>query len=315
MNNQNPTLEFVRRVIRKRGLSHKTENAYLNHIRRFLEFCGDGDISAERAAKVAKFLAQFEKIAADSTRNQAHSALLFLYRGVLGQKLSRRFDEIGRIRPTVMRREVFTQHEVRAVLKNLRGGCLLIAALMYGSGLRLAEVLRLRVRDLDFTQKEIIVRETRTGVVERTTFLPASLEKILRRHLVQVTYVHDEDCLAGYGKTNLPVGVRRKYPLAEREFDWQFLFPAAKLTSAENGLTRLHLSESTVQKAVADAVEKAGLEKTGSCQTLRYSFASRLYQHRCDIHSISRLLGHKSIKTTLMYLNTEKVPVIRSPLD
>ena len=188
---------------------------------------------------------------------------------------------------------------------------------MYGSGLRLSESVALRVHDIDFEQKELKVRETQTGAIARTTVLPASLEIFLRRHLAHIKYQHEDDCLAGFGKAFLPDAVLRRFPQAAEEFGWQYLFPATKLSlvGGENDFVRLHLAESTVQKAVAESIGKARIEKYGGCQTLRYSFASRLFELNCAVHTISRLLGHKNLKTTLNYFSSNGNRTVISPLD
>ena len=302
-------LEMARREIRRRNLSRKTENAYLNHIRKFLEFVGDGDLSAERAKKISGFLEYLRKSTADSTRNQARSALLFFYRDVLGQELSKSFGRIKRVRPVVRPHPTYTHAEAETVLENLHGACFLIAALMYGAGLRLAEAVRLRVRDIDFKADEIIVRDVKTGAIDRRSLLPAAIEKHLRQHLAEVEYLHEDDSLAGFGNADLPAFFVSRSPAAANEFGWQYLFPAAKLTPGEdgkNGFKRLHLAESTFHKAFAESIKATPFEKHGRCQILRYSFATRLFENRCGIRQISRLLGHKNPKTTHGYFSMEK---------
>ena len=317
MNNQFQLSELVRRVVRQRALSRKTENAYLNHIKHFIEFIGDADLSVKRAANIDRFLKHLGKNCSASTCNQAHSALIFLYREVLEQKLSARFAQIKRLERQVKTPQTFSHTEAKTVLKNLCGANFLAAALMYGAGLRISEVVALRVRDVDFEQFEIKVRSMRTGALNRTTILPASIIVPLKRQMLKVEYQYEDDCLSGFGQTILPKAVGRKYPNVADELAWQYLFPAVKLTPVGDGksFVRLHLSESTVQKAVADAIEKAHLESYGGCQTLRYSFASRLSEQNCDAHAISRLLGHKNIKTTLNYFETHGKSSVRSPLD
>lgn len=317
MNYQFQLPELVRLKVRQRALSRKTENAYLNHIRRFLEYYAGDDVCQERADKISRFLEYLGKTRAASTCNQAHSALLFLYREVLGQKLSERFGEIGRVRCETKNHTSFSHAEAKAVLANLRGAMRLVAALIYGSGLRVSEVISLRVGDVDFERMEINIRDEQTGAIDHTTILPASIIEPLKRHLVKIKFRHEEDCLLGFGESVLPDTVSRQNPPADSEFNWQYLFPAAKLTPVKNGKTylRLHLSESTVRKAVAEAVRRARIKNCGGCQSLRYSFASRLFENNCDIHTISRLLGHKTLKTTVNYFETGNETAIKSPLD
>lgn len=307
MNNQFQLPELVRLKVKERSLSRKTENAYLNHICRFLEYHAGDDVCTARADKISRFLAHLGKTRAVSTRNQAHSALLFFYREVLEQNLSERFGKIGRIRLETAKHTPLSHLEAKAILENLRGTVWLVAALIYGSGLRVSEAVALRVGDVDFEQMEIKVRNQSTLRIDHTTILPASIVAPLKRHLVKIRFQHEDDCLSGYGQTFLP--------MVSSEFSRQYLFPAAKLTAVEETCTRLHLSESTVQKAVAEAVRKARIKKYGGCRSLRYSFATRLFENRYDIHTISRLLGHKNLRTTLNYFETGNEAAIRSPLD
>lgn len=319
---ENPRLlELVRQEMKRRLLSRKTEMAYLNHIRRFLEFCGNTDLSVRRADKIRVFLRhlqQDEHLAA-STYNQARCALLFLYRDVLGQKLPAHFDEIKRVPLPGKQLVVFTPDEAKAVLANLRDAPFLVAALMYGSGLRLSEAVALRVRDIDFERREIKVRDTRTGARDRVTILPKLIVPALRRHLIKVKFTCEDDSLSGFGKARLPQTIFRQQTEAAGDWRRQYVFPAAKLSIDETGAAhhRRHLAESTVQKAVAEAIEKAKIYKPACCQSLRYSFAVRLFEQNYNVHTIQNLLGHKNLKTTMSYLhfNEGKNNKVLSPLD
>jgi len=318
---QSNLLERVRQAIKQRYLSVKTETAYVNHIRHFLKFCGSEDLTVRRAGKIRVFLRhlrQDEHLAA-STQNQARCALIFLYRDVLGQKLSERFDKIKRAPLRCKHHVVFTPEEAKAILANLRGATFLIGALMYGSGLRLSEAVALRVNDIDFNRGEIVVRDVRTGKKERTTILPKLIIPALQRHLVQVNFIFEDDCLSGFGKVYVPPAILRQFPEAAREWRWHYVFPAAKLSPFEDdgALCRYHLAESTIQKAVSGAVEKARIYKHGGCQTLRYSFAARLFEKNYNVRTIQNLLGHKNLKTTMSYLtlNRDGGSNILSPLD
>lgn len=313
-------LERAHQAIKERYLSTKTESAYLNHIRRFLEFNKNEDLSVKRADKINVFLAHLReaKLGA-SGLNQARCALLFFYRDVLGHKLPPHFDRIKRAPPPENKQVVFTSGEVEKVLANLRDAPYLIAALIYGSGLRLSEAVALRVRDIDFDAGEVIVRDPRTGARERASVLPQTLVESLRRHMIIVKFTHEDDMLSGFGRVFLPEKIYHATPEAAYDFGWQYLFPAAKLSTGKiGGITwRHHLAESTVQKAVAEATRKAKIFKHGCCQALRYSFAVSLFERNHDPHTIQNLLGHKTLKTTMNYLlrNSHERNTVQSPLD
>lgn len=317
MNNQENLLEAARTEIRRKNLSRKTENAYLKHIGRYLEFCADADISVKRAAKINGFLTFLKPTTADATRNQAHSALLFFYRDVLCQKLSARFKKIERVRCPAKKPETFTDAEVRKILKNMHGASFLVAALMYGAGLRLPEALKLRVDDLDFAENEIKIRHPQTGKIERRTILPATLVIHLRQQIKRAEYLYEEHLTADFGIDILLSNKGFYPPNAANLPNRQYLFPASKLTefNGKKNVVRQHLAESTIQKAFAEALAKARIEKDFGCQTLRYSFATRLYEQNCAVRTISRLLGHKNLKSTLNYFNNPQNIAFNSPLD
>lgn len=321
MSETSQLIEMVRQASRNRRLSRKTENAYVNHIRHFLEFNAQDDFLESRAARIQRFLQNLEETAQSaSTRNQARCALLFLYRDVLEQELSPHFTEIKRARTSAKPSVIFTADEVRQILSRLRGAPYLIAALMYGSGLRLSEAVALRVGDIDFERRKIFVFDARTRAGNRTTILPELIVPAMLRHLVRVKFKHEDDCLSGFGSVRLPKAILKKSPGAARDWKWQYVFPAQKLSPAEDGdkLCRHHLAESTVQKAVAEAIEKARIFKPGCCQTLRYSFAVRLFEKNYNVRTIQNLLGHKHLKTTMSYLNANGSADsgnVSSPLD
>lgn len=255
---------------------------------------------------------------AAATRNQALCALRFLYRDVFAQKAAPNFKNFKRARQRAAPRAVFTSEEAKNVLANLADTPFLIAALMYGAGLRLREALSLRVGDIAAERQEITVCDSSTGAKDHTTILPESIVPALRRHLTEVKFLHEDDCLSGCGAVFLPFALRQKYAGAEYEWRWQYVFPACKLTTDDDGTARRHhLAESTVQKAVGAAVVKARILKKTCCHTFRYSFAVRLYEKNHDVHTIRNLLGHKNLKTTMNYIacfkNDEKN--LRSPLD
>ncbi len=254
---------------------------------------------------------------AASTQNQALSALLFLYREVLGIDLPwmdgiRRAKRPERL-PTVLARE-----EVSALLGELSGVCWLQASLLYGTGLRLMECLRLRVKDVDFARREILVRRGKGGK-DRRTMLPASLEAPLRAQLSEAKRLHERDVALGLGAVWLPDALARKYPNAQRDWAWQYVFPASQRSiDPHSGIERRHhLDESVLQRAVKGAVRRAGLGKPATCHTLRHSFATHLLESGYDIRTIQELLGHSDVSTTMIYthvLNKGGRGVL-SPLD
>jgi integron integrase len=311
-------LELVRRISRERSLSRKTENAYINHIRRFYSFYAKRNLEEVGANGINAFLNHLKttKNLAISTQNQALSALSFLYRDVFGQASAPCLKTFKRTKPSGKLPEIFTSEEARAVLLNLHGDAFLTAALMYGSGLRLSEAVGLRIGDIDFEKREITVRDALTGAKDRTTILPDIIIPVLKRHFVNVRYIYEDDCLLGYGKIFLPNAIIRKHPNAVYEWRWQFAFPSHNLTVGKT-IYRYHLAESTVQKAVSEAIEKANISKQAGCQTFRYSFAVRLFEKNYDIHQIQNLLGHKNLKTTMIYMQfaQSNLNVVRSPLD
>jgi len=318
MSEKNRLLNLVREVSRARALSRKTENAYINHIRRFQNFHGERDLQQIEANGINNFLNYLKATEnlAVSTRNQALSALAFLYRDVFGQENFAHLKIVKRTKPAGKLPVIFTPGEARQVLSKMRGDSLLVAALMYGSGLRLSEAVALRVGDIDFERREIIVREARTGKRERRTVLPEAIIPHLTRHLTNAKYLHEDDCLLGYGKVYLPKTIARKYPNAGFEWCWQFVFPSHHLTVGKT-VNRFHLAESTVQKAVGEAILKANIFKQACCQTFRYSFAARLFEQNYDIRRIQTLLGHKNLKTTAIYMQFARCHgnMVRSPLD
>ena len=316
---QSQLLERAHQAVKARFLSTKTESAYINHIRRFLEFNGAEDLSVKRADKIRDFLQhlrQDEQLGA-SAQNQARCALIFFYRDVLRQKIPPDFEEIPRAPLPGKHYVIFTPEEIRAVLGKMRGAPYLIASLLYGSGLRLSEAVTMRVRDIDFEAGEILVRSRRTAVRERATVLPRAITAKLRRHLARVKFMHEDDCFSGFGRVFLPERIFRKTPGVAQDWEWQYVFPALKLTRGETTSFRHHLAESTVQKAVSEAIAKARICKHGCCQSLRYSFAVRLFERNYSVHTIHNLLGHKNLKTTMSYLNLDGVNglMVLSPLD
>lgn len=311
-------LNLVRQVSRARALSRKTENAYINHIRRFQNFHAERDLKKIGANGINDFLSYLKATEhlAVSTQNQALSALAFLYRDVFGQENAAHLKIAKRTKPAGKLPVIFTPEEARQVLSKMRGDSLLAAALMYGSGLRLSEAVALRVGGIDFERREIIVRDARTGRHDRTTVLPEAIIPHLKRHLTNVQYLHEDDCLLGYGKVYIPKAIERQHPNAGFDSCWQFVFPSHHLTVGKT-VNRFHLAESTVQKAVGEAILRANIFKQACCQTFRYSFAARLFEKNHDIRRIQTLLGHKNLKTTMIYMQFARCngKAVRSPLD
>lgn len=293
----------VRSVARMRHLSLRTEQSYIGWIKRFIFFHNKRHPRDMAEAEIRQFISH---LAVDggitaSTQTVALSALLFLYRDVLKQKLPY-VSDIERARKPKRLPTVFTREETRRIFANLEGTQWLIAGLLYGSGLRLMECLRLRVKDVDLSYGQIIVRDGK-GEKDRMTMLPERLKRPLVRHLQKVKIVHEQDIAAGYGQVFLPYALARKYPNAPPQWGWQYVFPAARrsLDPLSDIERRHHFSETSVQKAVRAAMRKCGVVKHGSCHTFRHSFATHLLEQGYDIRTVQELLGHKDVKTTMIY--------------
>ena len=312
-------LTRVRSAIRLRHYSPRTEKAYVGWIKRFIFFHGVRHPASMGENEVRAFLSDLavrQRVSA-STQNQAFSALLFLYRDVLGQALDGLRDGVRAKRPEHLP-VVLTPDEVRAVLRHLCGAPWLMAALIYGSGLRILECARLRVKDLDFTRGEITVRDGK-GRKDRVTLLPARLHEPLGQHLDRVRALHAADLGRGGGRVALPEALARKYPNADVDWAWQWVFPATR-TYQDPRLARRcrhHLHETVLQRAFHQAVRSAGIAKHATCHSLRHSFATHLLEAGYDIRTIQELLGHNDVSTTMIYthvLNRGGLGV-RSPLD
>ena len=309
----------IRATLRAGHYSHLTETAYIAWIRRFVEFHrgrNPADLGADEIRAYLTHLAVARKVA-PPTQNQALSALLFLYRRVLGIELPW-IDDVVRAKKSARLPVVLTVDEVQAVLAELQGVYWLIASLLYGSGLRLMECLRLRVKDLDFDQRQIVVRSGKGGK-DRVTVLPNSVVTALRVHLAHRREQHQQRLARGGGEVYLPYALERKYPNAGRSWPWQFVL-AANMDVFLPELRRAvgwHLHEKSVQRAVQSAMRRAAIEKTASCHTLRHSFATHLLQRGQDIRTIQELLGHKDVSTTMIYTHVAGIGATGtiSPLD
>jgi integron integrase len=312
-------LDQVRDKLRVKHYAIRTETTYVDWIKRYIYFhdkTHPKDLGAQDVEAFLTHLAVKGRVSA-STQNQAKSAILFLYREVLEIQLPW-LDNVTQAKAPKKLPVVLTVAEVQAVLSRLSGSHLLIASLLYGGGMRLMEAVRLRVKDVEFTRHEIIVREGK-GFKDRVTMLPEAVVVQLKAHLVKVKSLHDEDLAAGYGEVYLPFALDKKYPNAGREWGWQYIFPSKNLSvdPRSEKTRRHHVDEKGVQRAVKQAVRDAELTKPATPHTLRHSFATHLLQSGYDIRTVQELLGHSDVSTTMIYthvLNKGGKGVV-SPLD
>jgi integron integrase len=312
-------LDRVRQTIRARHYSSRTEKAYVGWIRRYILFHQKRHPDQMGAAEVTAFLSALAtrgNVSA-STQNQAFSALLFLYREVLGRNL-KGLETTVRAKPSSRVPLVLSRDEVAAILRQLSGAPGLMASLMYGAGLRLLECCRLRVKDLAFDQGQITVRAGK-GRKDRITVLPSALAEPLRVHLEVVRRQHESDLRAGAGSVALPDALDRKYPRAGWDWTWQWVFPATRhyRDPVTGRWRRHHLHETVLQRAFAAAVRAAQVAKPATCHTLRHSFATHLLERGYDIRTIQELLGHSDISTTMIYTHVlnRGARGVTSPLD
>ena len=312
-------LEQVRLALRRRHYSHRTEEAYVGWMRRYIAFHGlrhPRDLGEADITAYLSHLAVRERVSA-STQNQALNALLFLYREVLGRDLGALGDTV-RARTPERLPVVMSRDEVRTVLGELPGVFRLIGLLLYGSGLRLLECLELRVKDVDPGRRQIIVRRGK-GEKDRAVPLPDAVCALMPDHLRDVRRVFESDGQAGLGGVVMPDGLDRKFPNASHEWGWQFLFPAGRVCrDARWGPpTRFHLHESAVQREVTAAARRAGIAKRVTCHTVRHSFATHLLEDGCDIRTVQELLGHRDVSTTMIYTHVLRrgASGVKSPAD
>jgi len=312
-------LDQVRATIRTLHYSIRTEQAYVDWVRRFILFHNKRhpkDMGKEEIEAFLTHLAVEGRVSA-STQSQAKSALLFLYQKVLKVEVDWLKDVVSAKQPQRLP-TVLTNEESRSLLSRMEGDVWLVASLLYGSGLRLLEACRLRVLDIDFEMKQITVRNGK-GAKDRVTMLPTSLIEPLKSHLQLVKLQHERDCEQGHGQVYLPYALDRKYPNAPTEWMWQYVFPASRLsTDPRTGeVRRHHIEEQRIQRAVRQAARDAGINKRVTPHTLRHSFATDLLRAGYDIRTVQDLLGHKDVRTTMIYthvLNRGGQGVI-SPLD
>jgi integron integrase len=319
-------LDQVRDVLRAKHYSYRTEKTYCSWITRFIIFHNKRHPREMGLPEINVFLTHLatERNIAASTQNQALSALLFLYREVLQINI----EDTASLTPLRAKRpdrlpNVITREEVIKVIANLSGPHQLMAKLLYGSGLRLMECVRLRVKDIDFDYRTITVRDGKGGK-DRITPLSASTIPELQRHLRHVKLLHEDDLADGFGSVYLSYALAQKYPNAAREWIWQYVFPSPKRSldprvaaAGEQQERRHHIDESGLQKAVHNAARKAAIPKRVTCHTFRHSFATHLLQNGCDIRTLQELLGHEDISTTMIYTHVLQLGgmAVKSPLD
>ena len=312
-------LEQLRDAIRRRHYSPRTEETYAHWVKRFIYFSGRRHPAGMGEAEVTAFLNHLarERDVAAATQNQALAALLFLYREVLGRPLAW-LDELERARMPVRRPSVLTREEVERLLGRMQGTKWLMASLLYGAGLRLRECLKLRVKDVDFGYRQVVVRDGK-GAKDRVTMLPETVEAPLKAHLVRVHELHERDVAGGCGDVELPHALARKYPKAQLRWAWKFVFPSHRLSvEPKTGvLRRHHVYENYLIRGVARAAREAGIAKHVTCHTLRHSFATHLLEAGYDIRTVQELLGHQSVETTMIYTHVMNKGGrgVRSPLD
>jgi integron integrase len=312
-------LDSLRHEVRKRHYSYRTEKQYVAWVRRFIVFHGKRHPLEMGAAEVEAYLSYLatSRNVASATQAQALAAILFLYKRVLNVDLPW-LSNVTRARRPKRLPVVLTHDEVLRWLSELPDPYWLVASLFYGSGLRLLEGLRLRVKDVDLTQRRLLVRDGK-GFKDRVTLLPKKLVAPMERQLRHVRDLHDQSIDRGHGGVELPYALERKYPRAHLDFAWQYVFPAAKPSrDPRTGVWRRHhLHEQSVQRVMREALRRARIEKPASCHTLRHCFATHMLESGSDIRTVQELMGHASVKTTQIYthvLNRGGIAA-RSPLD
>ena len=320
-------LELVRETLRTKHYSYRTEQAYVDWIKRFVIFHNKRhprEMGAEEVQTYITYLANERRVAA-STQNQALSAIVFLYKYVLQKEIILPSDILRPGRPERLP-TVLSHQEAMAVIGKMKGTPKLIVQLLYGSGLRVTECLRLRVKDLDFANHQVIVRDGKAcpelvegGENDRATVLPDSLVSALKSQVEITRLIHQKDLKEGFGEVSLPYALAQKYPNAPKEFAWQYVFPSLNrsVDPVSKRTKRHHLDVTVVQKAVHQAALAAGLDKPISPHTFRHTFATQLLQNGYDIRTVQELLGHKDVKTTMIYTHVLQrgAGAVKSPLD
>jgi integron integrase len=313
-------LDQFRDSIRLKQYSYRTEKTYIQWVREYILFHNKRHPREMGVTEINQFITHLvvDRKASASTQNQAISAILFLYRYTLNIELDQ--SSLSFIRPKKGKRvpNVLSVQEVRAVISNMTGQYKLMAQIMYGSGLRLMECLRLRVKDIDFENHRIIVYDGKGGD-DRVTMLPDGVIAPMRQQLIRTQTIHRKDLAAGLGSVQMPFALDKKYPAADKQWIWQFVFSAPTLfTDPETGITRRHhIHETGLQKAIRVAAQQANIEKRVTPHTFRHSFATHLLQNGYDIRTVQELLGHKDVKTTMIYTHVLQRGglAVKSPLD
>ena len=312
-------LDQVRDVIRKKHYSIRTEQAYVDWAKRYILFHKKHHPKDMGEKEIAQFISHLatDRRVASSTQNQALNAIVFLYKRVLNIELGD-FGHMERAKKPEKLPTVMARTEVNKVLSSMSGINQLMAKLLYGCGLRLMECVRLRVKDIDFEQNHIIVRDGK-GMKDRSTMLPEQLKPLLQEHLEGVRIIHKQDLNNRLGEAYLPFAQERKYPKAAKERGWQYVFPSEKISKDPRSgkMRRHHVSESALQRAVQKAARKAELTKHVSPHTFRHSFATHLLEGGYDIRTVQELLGHKDVSTTMIYTHVinKGGMGVQSPLD
>ena len=312
-------LDQVADVIRKKHYSIRTEQSYVDWTKRFILFHGKRHPKDMGEIEISRFISHLatDRNVAASTQNQALNAIVFLYKHVLRIELGD-FGPMERAKRPKRLPTVLTQVETSRVLDSIYGLHGLMAKLIYGCGLRLMECMRLRIKDIEFERNQVIVRDGK-GSKDRCTMLPEKLKPLLVEHLKRVKIIHEEDIKQGFGEVYLPFALARKYPNAAKEWKWQYVFPAEKISKDPRSgkMRRHHIGESSLQRAVRQAVRKAGIPKPASPHTLRHSFATHLLEAGYDIRTVQELLGHNDVSTTMIYTHVLKKGGmgVKSPLD
>jgi integron integrase len=312
-------LDLVRAALRSRHYSIRTEEAYVAWIRKYILFHDRRHPSLLSEVHVREYLTHLavHRDVAASTQNQALAAILFLYKYVLDDPLDV-IDGVTRAKKPARLPVVFSTDEVASILLHLEGVAFLVGSLLYGSGLRLLEALRLRAKDLDFSYRQIVVRDGK-GAKDRVTVLPSGIVIPLGAHLERLRAIHERHVAQGIARVYLPTAIERKYPSAHLEWGWQYVFPARRPSRdpRSGAMQRHHLHESVIQRAVKAAIRSAGIDKPGSCHSLRHSFATHMLEAGYDIRTVQELLGHADVSTTMIYTHVMNsgAKAVRSPFD
>jgi integron integrase len=312
-------LDQVRAAIRTKHYSQRTEEAYVHWTRHFILFHGKRHPIEMGETEVGQFLQHLalNKRVAASTQNQALNALLFLYASVLKKPLGKLPNVLRAKRPKRLP-TVLRQDEVQRLFAAMQGHYSLMARLLYGAGLRLTECTNPRIKDVDFTTNQILVRDGK-GFKDRVTMLPEAIKDELCGHIERLKKFHQQELEGGRGRATLPYALARKYPNLAKSLQWQYVFPAGKLVWSEEAKVwcRHHIIDDTLQRAVSAAGVLAQIDKPVSCHVLRHSFATHLLEQGCDIRTVQQLMGHKDVSTTMIYTHVLKKPGlgVKSPLD